>query len=161
MGWEGHHLGAKETDWWAAMSKLIFSAKGIEEIMPLCQMPEDFYSCTTEVEGGRKKIPKHIIQTHTTAAMQLRDPGSQSMEKTKGTDAHLASSQWNSLKSSPCPWISAYANILPCLARSHPLVMKQRAVWPKRRKTIFKGPNNWSPISMYKAGYKIGLTSTC
>lgn len=42
MGWEGHHLGAKETDRWAAMSKLISSPKSIEEIMPLCQMPEDF-----------------------------------------------------------------------------------------------------------------------
>lgn len=99
--------------------------------------------------GWEKNKTKHIIQTHTNMTLQLRDPGLQSMEKTKGTDAHLASSQWNSLKLSPCPWIGAHAKILPCLARSHPLVMKLSNV-AKRRKIIFKGPNNWSHISMYE-----------
>lgn len=42
MGWDGHHLGARDTDWLAAMSKLISSPKSIEEIIPLCQMPGDF-----------------------------------------------------------------------------------------------------------------------
>lgn len=62
MGWEGHHLGATKTDWWAAMSKLYFLTQ--EHRRNYAIVP----TCTTEVEG-RSSGEKTIIQTYTNITM--------------------------------------------------------------------------------------------
>lgn len=59
----------------------------------------------------------------------------------------------------PCPWIGgAHAKILPCLARSNSLVIKESSMSKKGTKK----PLSFTPLSPYiNARYKIGSSATC